>query len=58
MDDVWLTSREGMMTEKEAYKKYLAQPNVTPQVSWTTFPYVAHPSSATRGMWRWMLLGA
>ena len=47
MDDVWLTSGEGMMTEKEAYKKYLAQPNVTPQVSWTASPYVAPPSSAT-----------
>ncbi|EDR10391.1 uncharacterized protein LACBIDRAFT_325386 [Laccaria bicolor S238N-H82] len=35
MDDVWLTSGEGMMTEKEAYKKYLAQPTVTHQVKST-----------------------
>ncbi|EDQ98237.1 uncharacterized protein LACBIDRAFT_336148 [Laccaria bicolor S238N-H82] len=35
MDDVWLTSGEGMMTEKEAYKKYLAQPTVTRQVKST-----------------------
>ena len=33
LDDVWLTSGEGMMTEKEAYKTFLAQPNVYPQVS-------------------------
>lgn len=53
MDDVWLTSGEGMMTEKEAYKKYLAQPKVAPQVSWTAFPYAAHFH-----MWRIMLFGA
>ena len=37
-----------MMTEKEAYKKYLVQPKVTSQVSWTAFPYVAHPISTGR----------
>ncbi|EDQ99434.1 uncharacterized protein LACBIDRAFT_316484 [Laccaria bicolor S238N-H82] len=35
MDDVWLTSGEGMTTEKEAYKKYLVQPTVTCQVKST-----------------------
>lgn len=44
LDDVSLTSGEGMMTNPTRYKRYLAQPISTPQVSrWLTSPRQLYP---------------
>lgn len=55
LDDVPLTSGEGMMTNQTRYKSYLAHPIATPQVSTFLTPFCS--CGRGRGLPRRMLCG-
>lgn len=55
LDDVSLTSGEGMMTNQTRYKSYLAHPIATPQVSTFLTPFCS--CGRGRGLPRRMLCG-